>query len=1061
MASANGVSGNAPSDKAQAPIYADLTCRSHYSFGESASRVSELIAAAADLGYQSLALTDANLCGALEFAQAANSLGIKPITGGTLMLADGSRLTLLAKTRRGYANLSRLFTLANAADRREPRLDPTYLSSHADGLAALIGGRDGDISRLSLPGDRGHARNLLRSYMDWFGADNAYVALQRNYHEIDAGRNRALLALAEDAGAQIVASGDVRYHSAERYRLYCAVVAAHRNLTLDEALPYIHPNSHLRLKSPQEMQRLFRQWPRALVNTLKIAESCEFNLADDLGYELPDADVPSGYTPASYLRQLCEEAAIRRYGAITPQIRARLDEEFALIERHVMAGFLLLYREIALIAQDIAVDRGLTPLETPLEERPPGRGRGSSVAMLVGYLIGISHIDPLKWNLPLERFISEDTGALPDINLDFPHAIRDELLVRVYKRFGPERAALVGAITTYHSKGAIRAAKGLSCPVRGRGKSHGLDSPAALRAELSAGSEWRRRLDAAPWRSLMDLAPQLIGAPKALAQHVGGIALSGKPLSEIIPTRESAIEGRRLMDWDKDSAHDAGFAKIDILSLPVLDQIEEALDWIERREGTRPDISQIDLEDPAVYDMINEGKCVGVFLLQSPVQLKMARRLKSRNMLDLAYQVALIRPGVGVQGGGVSQFIERYRHGAEWDYDHPLEKRALERGYGIIIWQEQVVQLISDVSGMCAADADQLRRAFIRKDGEALIAAYAKRFMDDAQERGVSVDVAKKIFAKLNGHYMFPESHSHAFAATAYQAAWLKRYYPTEFYVSLMNCQPMGFYPMETIKQDSRLRFGVNFLNPCVNRGAADCIREGGNVRIGLRFIKNVGGALADAIVAERERHGPYIGASDFARRARPSPDALESLVMAGALDDVSPNRRAALWEAGLLPAPKRGAQIAMPASMQDSVPELTDFTPFEKMRGEYEAMGLYPNGHIMEFMRPKLPRDVLTCTAAERAPEGKAVKAAGWPIARQHPKGRGGMIFVTIEDETGDTQIFVRLDVYERCHRAISGQLVAISGIIERWDGQSVINAQSAAAIHTGLTMPDGHDWR
>lgn len=893
MASANGVSGNAPSDKAQVPIYAELTCRSHYSFGESASRVSELIAAAADLGYQSLALTDANLCGALEFAQAANSLGLKPITGGTLTLADGSRLTLLAKTRRGYANLSRLFTLANAADRREPRLDPTYLSSHADGLAALIGGRDGDISRLSLAGDRGHARNLLRSYMDWFGADNAYVALQRNYHEQDARRNRALIALAEDAGAQIVASGDVRYHSAERYRLYCAVVAAHRNLSLDEALPYIHPNSHLRLKSPQEMQRLFRQCPRTLANTVKIAESCEFNLADDLGYELPDAEVPSGYTPASYLRQLCEEAAIRRYGAITPQIRARLDEEFALIERHGMAGFLLLYREIALIARDIAVERALTPLETPLEERPPGRGRGSSVAMLVGYLIGISHIDPLKWNLTLERFISKDTDALPDIDLDFPRAIRDELLVRIQKRFGPEQAALVGAITTYRSKGAIAAIGGaLGLPkadlaqFADAASRIGLDNPAALRTELSSGSEWRRRIDAAPWCSLMDLAPQLIGAPKALAQHVGGIALSGKPLSEIIPTRESAIEGRRVMDWDKDSAHDAGFAKIDILSLPVLDQIEEALDWIERREGTRPDLSQIDIEDPAVYDMINEGKCVGVFLLQSPAQLKMARRLKSRNMLDLAYQVALIRPGVGVQGGGVSQFIERYRHGAEWDYDHPLEKRALERGYGIIIWQEQVVQLISDVSGMTTAEADQLRRAFTRKDGERLIEMYAKRFIAGAQARGVPPDVAKRIFAKLNGHYMFPESHSHAFAATAYQAAWLKKYYPTEFFAALMNCQPMGFYPMETIKQDARLRFGVNFLNPCVNRGDVACAPEDGDVRIGLRFIKNVAAALADAIVAERERHGPYIGASDFARRARPSPDALESLVMAGALDD-------------------------------------------------------------------------------------------------------------------------------------------------------------------------------
>ena len=332
--------------------------------------------------------------------------------------------------------------------------------------------------------------------------------------------------------------------------------------------------------------------------------------------------------------------------------------------------------------------------------------------------------------------------------------------------------------------------------------------------------------------------------------------------------------------------------------------------------------------------------------------------------------------------------------------------------------------------------------------------------MDGAQERGVSADVAKKIFAKLNGHYMFPESHSHAFAATTYQAAWLKRYYPTEFYVSLMNCQPVGFYTMETIKQDARLRFGVNFLNPCVNRGAADCIPEGGNVRIGLRFIKNVGGALADAIVAERERHGPYIGASDFARRARPSPDALESLVMAGALDDVSPNRRAALWEAGLLPAPKRGAQIPMPASMQDSVPELTDFTPFEKMRGEYETLGIYPRGHLMQFIRPNLARNVLSCAATETAPEGKRVRAACWPIAHQHPKGRGGGVFITIEDETGDTQIFVRPDVYERYHRALDGQVVVIDGEIERGNGDKVLNTQSARAINAGLTMPNAHDW-
>ena len=316
------------------------------------------------------------------------------------------------------------------------------------------------------------------------------------------------------------------------------------------------------------------------------------------------------------------------------------------------------------------------------------------------------------------------------------------------------------------------------------------------------------------------------------------------------------MDGRYIMDWNKDSVADANFAKIDLLSLPVLDQLEEALDLIEKKEGRRPDLSRIDPEDPGVYDMINAGRSKGVFLLQSPAQLKMGQRLKSRSLLDLAYQVALIRPGVGVQGSAVSQFVERYRHGASWGYDHPLEERALERGYGIIVWQEQVVQLIMDVAGMSAAQADGVRRAFTRPKGEHLIAMHRERFLEGAQEKGVSEDVAEKIFAKINGHYMFPESHSHshAFAVTAYQAAWLKRYYPLEFFVTLMNNQPMGFYPLETLKEDTR-RFGVTFLNPCVNLSQAKCIPEQDCVLLGFQLIKDVGESAGKSIVEERERH--------------------------------------------------------------------------------------------------------------------------------------------------------------------------------------------------------------
>ena len=840
--------------------YAELHAKSFYSFGQGASHVHEMLSAAKEHNYPALALTDTNLCGALEFARLANDLGIRPITGGELTLTDGSRLTLLAQTRAGYSNISRLFTLANDVDRRNPRLDPTYLTHHSEGVVLLTGGRDGPLARLAMEDRIGEAQKLLRGYLDWFGPGSVYVELQQNLLQGDTDRNRRLAGIARDTGVPLVATNDVHYHSPERSRLQDALIAASLNVTIDQALPHLRPNHHLYLKSPAQMKRLFSEMPEAVSNTLQVAERCHFNLSTDLGYTLPEPAVPQGYTAESYLHRLCYEAAARRYGDSVPRrVEERLQEEFRLINRLNLAGFLLLYREIALLAQRIMEERGLVDPETPMEERPPGRGRGSSVALLVGYLIGISHVDPLRWDLTLERFISEEMTTLPDIDLDFPRGLRDELIQRVHRHFGPEYAVLTGAITTYKVKGIIQdLGKALGLPkehlslLSKRLQSH---SAGELREELLRMPDFRDRVDTPGWRDLLDLAPHLMDAPRGLSQHVGGMVLSSTPMPEMVPMRAGAMEGRFIMDWNKDSVADAGFAKIDLLSLPVLDQLEEALDLVEKREGKRPDLSRIDPKDPNVYDMINEGRAKGVFLLQSPAQLKMAQRLRSRNLLDLAYQVALIRPGVGVQGSAVSQFVERYRHGAQWDYDHPLERRALERGCGIIVWQEQVVQLIQDVAGMTAAEADQVRRAFARPNNDHLIAMYRRRFLQGAAGNGVPEDVALKIFGKINGHYMFPESHSHAFAVTAYQAAWLKRYHPLEFFVTLMNNQPMGFYPVETLKQDAR-RFGVPFLNPCVNRSGVRCIPHRGAVLVGLRMVKDVGEESARLIVEERERHG-------------------------------------------------------------------------------------------------------------------------------------------------------------------------------------------------------------
>ena len=1043
--------------------WVELRAKSFFSFGEGASHAHELLAQAKQFGYRALALTDTNLCGALEFARLAKSLGTQPITGGELTLTDGSKLALLAETRAGYSNISRLFTLANAADRRDPKLDPSCLPDHCEGVVLLTGGRDGPLSWL-VENDRiGEAHGLLRQYLDWYGPNSVYVELQQNFLAGDTDRNRKLVRLAAEAGARVVATNDVCYHTPDRARLQHALVAAKLNTTIDQALRYLRPNHHLHLKPPAEMERLFAECPQAVANTLRVAEQCCFDLSTDLGYALPDAAVPPGGTPLSYLEQLCREGAVRRYGSVTWEVERRLAEEFGLIERLNLAGFLLLYRQIALLAQQILVERGEVGAEVPIEERPPGRGRGSSVALLVGYLIGISHVDPLKWDLTLERFISEDMTTLPDIDLDFPRGLRDELIERVHAHFGPEHAVLAGAVTTYKAKGIIQdLGKALGLPPERLSllsKRLGSHHAADLRHEMTELAEFKDKVDAPGWRDLLDLAPLLMGAPRGLSQHVGGMVLSSSPIPEMVPIRAGATDGRYIMDWDKDSVADANFAKIDILSLPVLDQIDEALDLIEQREGCRPDLGRISPDDPRVYDMINAGLCKGVFLLQSPAQLKMAQRLKSRNLLDLAYQVALIRPGVGSQQSAVSQFVERYRHGAEWDYDHPLEKRALERGCGIIIWQEQVVQLIEDVANMTAAEADEVRRAFTRPNNERLVAMHWERFADGARQNGVPEAAARKIFSKINGHYMFPESHSHAFAVTAYQAAWLKRYHPVEFFTALMNNQPMGFYPLETLKQDAR-RFGAVFLNPCVNASQAACSPEGGSVRLGLQLVNDVGAESARLIARDRQRQGPYTSAGDLVRRTGLKPQAMLSLVEAGAFDAIAANRREALWESGLQNRPSGNGQTALSLSTDDRVPQLDDFTEREKMMGEYRAMGIYPRGHLMEFLRPALGPGVLPASDVEKRRDNQPVTVAGWPVARQHPRGRDGTVFVTIEDETGDTQAIIYSDLFARRRRELSSQAVVITGRISTWDGTVNVIATDVRSIDSDVVMPPSHDW-
>jgi len=878
-------------------MYTELHCHSNYSFQEGASSVEELLVRAKELGYKALALTDHdNLCGAMHFAQVARTVGVQAITGAEVTLKDGAHLTLLAETRQGYSNLCNLLSYSHiASDRRNPRLDPRYLPELAEGLILFTGCRKGPLSSLlaapSLSSKKQReAQETLEQYLEWFGAQNVFVELQQNLVQGDTQRNRRLTQLARKLGVGLVATNNVHYHAPERHRLQDALVAIRHNRSLEETHPERRPSNQFYLKSPQEMANLFSECPEAIENTVKIAARCAFDLTKDLNYQFPDYPVPEGFTSQTHLENLCYQAAVRRYGSVTEKVEARLKEEFRLIQRHNLAGFLLIYYDIIQMGRQIMIELGLSDAEIPLEERPPGRGRGSSVAMLVGYLIGLSHIDPLEFSLSLDRFLSDDMGSVPDIDLDFPRNIREELIKRVHEKWGWDHATLTGMISTYKMKGAIRdLGKALGLPHQEVDKlAKRVDSYSAksLQLEMLTLPEFRDKVDAPVWRDLIDLACQLDGFPKYLAQHPGGMIISSSPLTDMVPVQQSAIADRYICHWDKDSIDQAGFVKIDFLALGALSQMQEALLLIEEREGHYIDLSRIDFEDQAVYEMMHQADTIGIFQVESAAQMQTVPRIKPRNLTDMAYEVGAVRPGVGANDG-VTQFIQRRAFNAPWDYDHPLERRALERTLGIILFQDQVNQLAMDVAGFSAVEADQLRRAFIRKHNEGLIAFYWEKFRQGADELGVPQKAAEKIFKKFNGHYMFPESHAFAFGVTAYHMAWLKYYYPLEFFVAIFNQQPMGFYNTETLKEDAK-RHGIPVLNPDINISMEKCIIKDESLLLGLSLVRSVGDAAAASIVQAREQGGPFSSLADAMERTGLLREAIENLVAAGAFDSLT-----------------------------------------------------------------------------------------------------------------------------------------------------------------------------
>lgn len=1044
--------------------YAELHCHSYYSFHDGASSLEELLVRAKELGYRALALTDHNnLCGAMRFAYLVHSLDIQGITGVEITLKGGYHLTLLAKDRQGYGNVCRLITAAHSSGERDtPELDPILLKEHASGLIVLSGCPLAELPQiLEKPRpDYTLARTLISQYLEWFGPENYYLELQHNLVYGDTERNRRLVTLAREMGVKVVATGNVHYHVRERHQLQDCLATIRNCKSLEESHRERRANSEFYLRPQPELEMLFAGFPDAVSNTLEIADKCTFDLTRDLGYRFPDYPAPEGYTPESYLEKLCYDAAVRRYGSVRPDVRERLEQEFRLINKFNLAGFLLMYHEVIKLGREVMIDQGLSDPSLSVEENPPGRGRGSSVALLAGYLIGLSHIDPLKYKLSLERFLPDDImSSVPDIDLDFPRSIREDLILRTHQKWGWEHAALAGTIATYMVKGAIRdLGKALSLPeeeVDQLSKQSDWGSAKGLESQMQKSPNFKEKIGAPVWRDLVRLAWELDGFPKYMGQHPGGMILSSTPLIDIVPVQRGAIEGRYVCQWDKDSIDDAGFVKIDFLALGALSQMQEAIELIKQRSGERIDMSRIDFDDTAVYDMLCKGDTIGIFQVESAAQMQTITRLRPRNLVDMAHEVGAVRPGVGVNGG-VQEYLARRSGRNPLVYDHILEKHALERTLGVVLFQDQVNQLAIDVAGFAPGEADRLRRAFGRKHNTELIKQYRQKFFEGAQKRGVDEAAADRIFKKFNGLYMFPESHAFAFGVTAYQASWLKYHYPLEFFVGIFNQQPMGFYNLETLKEDAR-RHGVRVLNPDINRSQASSIIEDGALRLGFLHVLGLGEAASTAILAGRAKGGPFTSIGDFLERTGVLEEIALNLAGAGAFDSLESNRRKVKWEIGLRYHPVN-TQLSLNLPVVQDMLDLKRPSEWESMQEEYNTLSLYPDGHIMAKLRPRFS-NIYCSRDIEKLRDGAEVTTAGLVIRRQRPHGH--VVFITLEDEFGHIPLMVFPQVYERNEHTFKSAFLIIKGRLTRREGTHNIIVNQVKAFSAVGKVPQSKDWR
>ena len=1014
--------------------YVELGVSSPFSFLRGASDAIELVQTALALGFDAIGITDRNtLAGVVRMHSACDAVGLKPLIGCRLDLNDAPSLLAYPIDRDGYGRLSSLLSLGKMrAEKGECDLSLSDVAKHQQGIAFIAWPSD-DLD--DFEGELPRLREALTSLR--------HVAASWLYRGDDNARIERLDRLARRHGCAILATNDVHYHAPDRRPLQDVVTCIREKVTLTTAGYLLNPNAERHLKPPEEMERLFARWPHAISATREFADSLHFSL-NELRYEYPRETVPEGRTPQEHLEFLTWEGARRFWGDKIPyKVLTQLNHELGLIAKLDFARYFLTVHDI------VAFARSLDP---PIL----CQGRGSAANSSVCYCLGITAVDPSVNELLFERFISEERKEPPDIDVDFEHERREEVIQHVYQKYGRDRAGIAATIIHYRPRSAVREVgkvMGLSEDVCAAIASNYWGSMEAEVAEERA-KDAGLNLDDPHLKRTMMLAKQLIGMPRHLSQHVGGFILTERPLTETVPIGNGAMDDRTFIEWDKDDIEELGILKIDVLALGMLTCIRKCFDLIDLHHGERFELATVPQEVPEVYDMLCKGDSLGVFQVESRAQMNMLPRLKPRCFYDLVIEVAIVRPGP-IQGDMVHPFLKR-RSGKEPvtfpcpdpEHGEPDElEKILGRTMGVPIFQEQAMKIALDAAKFTSEEANQLRKAMATFRSRGNIDVLQDKMVGRMVERGYDPDFAQRCFDQIKGfgEYGFPESHAASFAHLVYVSSWLKWKYPAAFACGLLNSQPMGFYAPAQIVRDAK-EHGVEVLPVDVNHSDCDCTLENRALRLGFRQVEGLQRDAVGRLERARAVH-PYDSVEDLRLRGGVPVHAIQRLASADAFRSIDLDRRAALWDSRALKQ-AQDLPLFIAAEARDEGAELEParlptMPLAEHVVNDYQTVRLSLKAHPIRFLREHYAaQKFVTADHLNSVRDGKRVSMAGLVLIRQRPGSAKGVCFITLEDETGVANLVVWPDVFERQRKIVMGaRLIAVHGIIQKDAEDGVIH--------------------